>query len=274
MLAEQLLREAKLQPALDELQQAVRSSPSDPKLRIFLAQLLMVLGQWERALRQLQLTATLSPEAIPMANTYRDLIVCEAARGQVFQGTRAPHVIGDPPEWLAMLVHALGLSARGEHAWAAEQRAQALEMAEAVPGLVNGHAFAWLADGDARLGPVLEVIVRGHYHWVPLARVAMLQLSAPADLRDFVWTPAALTLVGAEPVPCFIPTRYPDTEQSADDMLRLARKTEWLEVVPDCVTGLGQRCFITDEQTWALLDVRTLELRDDASTHAQPSPHG
>ena len=37
-----------------QLQSEVRGSPADAKLRIFLAQLLMVTGDWDRAVNQLQ----------------------------------------------------------------------------------------------------------------------------------------------------------------------------------------------------------------------------
>ena len=56
--------------ALAQLQDQVRAAPADPKLRIFLFQLLCVLGQWERALNQLNVASSLSPDAMAMAQTY------------------------------------------------------------------------------------------------------------------------------------------------------------------------------------------------------------
>ena len=53
--------------------------------------------------------------------------------------------------------------------------------------------FAWIADADPRLGPVLEVFVNGNYMWVPFARVHAMQFDPPADLRDQVWMPARFT---------------------------------------------------------------------------------
>ena len=46
MQAEQSLREGRLRDALAELQAQVRKEPADAKYRIFLFQLLAVLGLW------------------------------------------------------------------------------------------------------------------------------------------------------------------------------------------------------------------------------------
>jgi len=74
---------------------------------------------------------------------------------------------------------------------------------DAAPGLTGRlhddqgeHAFAWLADADMRLGPVLEAFVHGRYYWVPLERLARVRLDPPEDLRDAVWMPAHLDLRG------------------------------------------------------------------------------
>ena len=47
-VAEQTLKGGDPVGALAHLQEQVRAKPADPKLRIFLFQLLCVVGQWER----------------------------------------------------------------------------------------------------------------------------------------------------------------------------------------------------------------------------------
>ena len=84
--AEQILRNGDPAGALDCLQAEVRSAPADPRLRVFLFQLLCVLGQWERALNQLKVAAGLDPGVLAMAQTYGDAVRCEAIRAEVFDG--------------------------------------------------------------------------------------------------------------------------------------------------------------------------------------------
>ena len=59
--AEQSLKDGDPAAALAQLQEQVRANPADPKLRVFLFQLLCVLGQWDRALNQLNVAAEPRP---------------------------------------------------------------------------------------------------------------------------------------------------------------------------------------------------------------------
>jgi len=61
--AESALRAGDPRAALQHLTAAVKAKPADPGLRIFLAQLLCVLGQWERAHTQLNVVADMDADA-------------------------------------------------------------------------------------------------------------------------------------------------------------------------------------------------------------------
>ncbi|MEY4766048.1 MAG: virulence protein SciE type, partial [Pseudomonadota bacterium] len=172
--------------ALKALQQRVRANAADAKQRIFLFQLLCVLGQWQRALDQLKVCGELDAASLAMVNTYDPAIRCEAVREAVFAGHTLPHVFGPPAPWVALLAQALQLDAQGEAAAAAQARAQALEEAPASAGQLGDAAFAWMADADSRLGPVLEVIINGRYGWLPLQHLQTLVVEKVADLRDLV----------------------------------------------------------------------------------------
>jgi type VI secretion system protein ImpE len=259
MLAQQLIRDGDLAGALAALQDAVRKNSADPKLRVFLFQLLSVLGQWNRALTQLNVAGELDAGALPMVQTYREAIQCEALRAEIFAGRRAPMLFGEPQPWMAQLAEALKLDA-SDASHAASLRAQAFESAPASPGSIDGQDFAWLADADGRLGPVLEAIVNGRYFWIPFMRIARIEIDPPTDLRDAVWTAATFTWTNGAQTVGLIPTRYPGSEE-ADDALRLARRTEWVgEAGSERV--LGQRMFTSDGGDYPLMDVRLIEFVD------------
>ncbi len=269
MDATQLISEGKLAAALGALQDLVRKDAANPKFRVFLFQLLCVLGQWNRALTQLNVAAELDAATLPMAQTYREAIQCEALRAEIFSGQRAPLIFGQPQPWLVLLLEALKMDAAGEHARAADTRAAAFAQAPARAGSVNGEPFEWIADADQRLGPVLEAIVNGRYFWIPLDRVRRIVFDAPADLRDTVWTPVTFTWTNDATTVGLIPTRYSHTVAAgaADDALLLARRTDWAG--PGAGHGLGQRMFTTDNGDYALMDVRSIDF--DAEGDA---PHG
>jgi type VI secretion system protein ImpE len=258
--AEDSFRAGNLTACLQELQAEIRQNSADPKRRIFLAQLLMLLGQWDRAVTQLNVIGEMDSAALPMARAYRAAIECELLRAQVFAGKRSPLVFGDPQPWIALLLSALAAEAQGEFGRAAAVRAQALEEAPATGGSLNGEPFEWIADADQRLGPVFEVLLNGAYYWVPVHRVSKISIEAPADARDLIWIPAQFTWTNEGEAMGFIPARYPGSEAAEDDLIRLARKTEWQEMAPDTFHGIGQRLISTDADEYGLLAVREIIL--------------
>jgi type VI secretion system protein ImpE len=259
MAALDALRDGDVDGALAELQQEIRRSPADARLRVFLFQLLTVQGQWDRALVQLNTAAELDPIALAMAQAYREALRCEVFRADVFAGKRSPLIFGEPPEWIGLLVEALRLTAEGQYAAAGRLRDQAFEAAPATAGSIDGRPFQWIADADSRLGPVLEAIVAGRYFWIPIQNVRSIRLEAPADLRDVVWMPAHFTWTNGGDAVGLIPSRYAGSERNADPLVRLARKTEWSEPAEGLQVGSGQRLLATDEQDFPLLDVRQID---------------
>ncbi|MFT5532232.1 MAG: type VI secretion system protein ImpE [Candidatus Paceibacteria bacterium] len=257
MFAEQLVREGDPVAALTALQDQIRKDPSSAKLRTFLFQLLSVLGQWPRALTQLNVAGELDAATLPMVQTYREAIQCEALREEIFAGKRAPLIFGQPQPWLAQLITALQFDATDPQR-AADLRAQAFDAAPVIAGNIDGTPFAWLADADQRLGPVIEAIINGRYFWIPFCRIRRIEIDAPTDLRDAVWTAASFTWTNGASTVGLIPTRYNDTASSSDDALRLARRTEW--VGEGAGRGLGQRMFATEAADYALMDIRLIEL--------------
>lgn len=252
-LAEQLL----------DLQSCIKRDASSSKLRVHLFQLLCVMGNWSRALAQLQLCAQLDAKALPMAQTYREAIRCEIFRQQVFAGQRTPQVMGTPPRWIGAMIEALSRDGAGDAKGAAKLRAQALDEAEPTACAVDGVACEWIADGDSRLGPICEVIANGQYYWLPFESCKGIMIEAPADLRDLVWAPAELLLPNEGRVPALIPTRYPETAALSEpkfDALKLSRATDWTETAPDVWVGRGQRVWNTDVSEQAILDTRHISL--------------
>ena len=259
-VAEQSLKGGDPVAALAQLQEQVRARPADPKLRIFLFQLLCVVGQWERALNQLSVASNLDPEALAMAQTYGDAVRCEAVRDDVFDGKKSPMIFGQPDQWLALLIESLLLGGSGEHERSLQLRSRAFDEAPTSTGDIDGRPFAWISDADSRLGPVLEAVINGRYYWVPFSRLSKIELEPPEDLRDMVWIPAHLQFENGGESVALIPTRYPGSAASTDGLIALARKTVWEEIAPDTHRGLGQRVLTTDTDDTPLLEVRTISL--------------
>ncbi len=255
MNAEKYIRDGNPAEALQVLQEEIRENPADPKLRIFLFQLLAILGQWDRATKQLDVIAKMEDSALAMVHECRAAIECEKYREEVFSGAKDPVFMGQPEEWQALLLQSLKLSAKDNDKEAQVLSQQAMEMAPATSGKINGDNFEWIADADTRLGPLLEVFVDGQYRWVPFTNIKRLAIESPENLRDFVWMPAHIQWETEGESFVLIPTRYPFSADK-DSKLALSRQTEWVEKVEGSFIGYGQRLYATNENDYSILDVR------------------
>ena len=258
MSAEELVKAGEVEAALSELQQKVRTHPADPELRVFLFQLMAVLGQWDRALTQLEVINDLDKNVWPLVHAYREVINCEKHREAVFSGKSKPLVLGEPQQWMALLIEAQQCYARGEIESFEDLRVQAFEQAPASSGNINGEPFAWLADADQRFGPVLEIIFNGQYYWAPLQTIKTLRSEQPSDLRDLVWLPAEVTWANGGQNMVMMPARYPLLSGVGNEYL-LSRKTDWQDRGQNVCEGVGQRLLATDESDYPLLTVRSIE---------------
>jgi type VI secretion system protein ImpE len=259
MTAQEYLVANQPNEALITLQNEIRVHPENPKLRIFLFQLHCVLGNWPKALLQLQTVASIDPDTMMMAQIFQPVIQCEALREGVFSGKLTPLIFGEPLDWVGQLVKASEHIARGEFAAAAELRNCAFESAPATSGTLDGKPFAWIADADSRLGPMLELIMGGKYYWVPFCRIRRIAMESPSDLRDLVWVPAQFVWTNGGEASGHIPARYARSHQAKDGALRLSRKTEWQEAAEKTFIGLGQRVLATDDGEHPLLQCRLID---------------
>jgi len=266
---ERNLRDGDPVAALAELQERVREHPGDAKLRVFLFQLLCVLGQGERALTQLKVACELDPIVLSMSQIYGDAVRCEALRRDVFDGKKSPMILGEPEQWLALLIESLLREGQGGDG--AQLRARAFEEADTSTGSIDGRPFTWIADADSRLGPVLEAVINGRYYWIPFSRLGTITMEAPTDLRDAVWMPAQLVFQNGGEQLALIPTRYPGSESSPDGLIALARKTVWEEVAADTHHGLGQRIIATDTGDTPLMDIRVIAIDGRAEPAGEPA---
>lgn len=268
--AREALRLGDVEGALASLKQEVRKSPRDPRLRTFLFQLFCVTGEWDRALTQLTAASELDALALPMNQAYKACIRCEMLRESVFRGERSATVLGNPGEWVPLLIEATKLLGTGKPEEAAALRDRAFDMAPETGGTLNDAPIDWIADADPRLGPVLEVFLNGNYMWVPYSRLTSLSFDAPADLRDQVWMPARFKWDNEGEAVGFIPTRYPGSA-GGDAGLQLARRTDWVEAGADWSLPLGQRVLVTDVDETALMDVRSLTITPVATGTPAPA---
>ncbi|URQ61401.1 tetratricopeptide repeat protein [Pantoea alhagi] len=262
---QQLLAGGSLDEALARVEAQIKAAPANADLRAAFVQLLCLAGNWTRAQTQLKSWAALKPQAQPTVTLLEQAIRGEQQRAAVFAGEAQPRLPGEAYRWAEQLFAALQADIQGERAQADDLRNGALEAAALNPGsaLVQGseqaEPFAWLTDGDGRLGPVCELLVNGGYFWVPFSAIAEMRFQAPASVTDLVWRHTLVRLVDGSEQVCQVPVRYPFASQAQDD-LRLARVTEWLPLdeAQQHYIGQGQKVWLNDSAEFSLLSLETL----------------
>lgn len=228
-----LLREARLGDARAQAAGRVRANPSDVAARLDLADVLIVLGEWERADAHLDMAGTLDPGRAVAAALTRQLIRAAAWRDDSFTRGRPPELVTEPDAGVANALARLA------------GREPAAEEPE-LSGTCDGAPFRTLRDADDRTAGVLEVLTStGKYMWVPLAAVLSLRPSRPDSVRDLVWRPAELDVAGGPGGVVYLPATYHAAAPS--DAQRLARETEWAEAADGTTAGAGARCLLVGD---------------------------
>jgi type VI secretion system protein ImpE len=265
---QELVREGRLGECRELLTAEVKKNPSDAKLRIFLFQLLAVLGEWGRAGTQLDVAAELEPKALLLKAMYGPALAAEPFRDEVCRGLRAPVIFGEPEAWMSWLVQANQLQAEGKDEAAAELRDKAFEEAPATGGTIDGDPFVWIADADTTFGPMVEAIINNTPYWVPFLRIQHLEIEPPTDLRDLIWAVAQFKWTNGGETHGLIPVRYPGSAGHDDSGLALARKTDWIEGEGGLYRGVGQRLLATDGGEKGILETRRVLLGEAAAAGA------
>jgi type VI secretion system protein ImpE len=245
-----------LEQLYEEAKSRVKTSPSDIGARSALWQIFAARGEFDRARKQLDLIAQLDSTWLLEVQSCHKLLEAEERRSAVFMGLQPPECLGLAPVWFESLAAVLPLLAHGNTDSALALLHESRLSTNAKSGYINDQPFDWLCDGDARLGPCLEVFAQGRYFWVPWESVQSLQTRPPSEVRDRLWQHAMLQLIQGDPAEVFIPVRYPNP---ANDSQAMSRTTDWVSLNDDYFIGFGQKCLMTDKEQIGYLDVRKLK---------------
>ncbi len=269
MNATDLIRAGRLTEARTLLIEHVKSSPGDTGNRTLLFQVLVFLGELDKAERHLEAIAAQDPGRDAGVRTYRDLISAEKERYEVIRLRKSPSFLPEPPEYFD--AYYTGLQKLEEKDL---QEAKAhFDLAEArrpaITGTVNGKRFSGFADLDTFLSPFLEIIVHERYVWVPFEFIRELVIPAPRTLFDLIWAQARITTWEGLTMNCFLPVLYPDSYQHADDRVKLGRMTDWVSLGGPFARGAGQHVFLAGDEDVAILEVREVLFDFDSSAEGQ-----
>jgi type VI secretion system protein ImpE len=257
--AKELLDSGRLSEALKLVTEGVKANPGDLSQRTALFELLCLAGDLERAARQLDVLGHQDIQIDLAIAVYRKTIVCEQARRRLFAD-------GTPPHFLTSATYA-GLQLKALEFYRAQEYATALSMLEEaeaarplVTGTLNGVEFDDFKDADDLLGPFLEAFIEDRYTWIPWQEIKSLQVDAPKNLRDMIWSRAEIEFHSGSVGAVMLPVLYVDSYKHADESIRLGRITAWRDDVEEFAVGLGQKVMYAGQQEYGILELRSVEL--------------
>jgi type VI secretion system protein ImpE len=264
--AEELLKAGHLSAAVEQLNQEVRSRPTDIRRRTFLFELLCFTGDCQRAERQLDVLGQQRATAEIGVQVYRHILTAEQVRQRLFSEGMQPNFLFPPPSYVHLHLEALYQLCNHQPAEAVALLDQSQRSQPPLKGSLAGQPFTEWRDGDDLLAPFLEVIVHNTYVWLPFEQIKRLHIPTPKRLRDLLWAPATLEAHSGPVGEVFLPVLYADSHRHADERVKLGRMTDWLDLGAGLVRGVGQRLFFSDGQERAMLEVRELIFTTAAPT--------
>jgi type VI secretion system protein ImpE len=274
--AKELFAAGKLNEAIAALLVEVKASPNDASQRTFLFELSCLAGDWERAERQLDVIGHQSAEAELGVMVYRANINAERERRRVFAEGVQPHFLREPPAYIDLHVAALGQMLKGQTAEARATLDRAEEDRPAIAGKIGDRQFEDFRDYDDFVAPVLELIVKDKYVWLPFEQIKRIEVSPPKQLRDMLWASARIEALDGTIGEVYMPTLYQGTSDSDNDQVRLGRMTDWKQIQEDLYRAVGLRLFLIDGKDSSLFEATPIEFAGVAEqgteqTQAAPS---
>jgi type VI secretion system protein ImpE len=219
--AKELLDSGQLKAAIDAITAEVKANPSDVPRRTFLFELLCFAGEWERAEKQIDVIGQQSVQSAMAVQVYRANIQAERSRERLFDAGAAPHFLTEPPAYIDTCLEAIRKLPSGDMAGVRALLDKAEEERPALSGRWNEKPFLDARDYNDVVAPVLELIVKDKYVWLPLDQVRNLKTEPPKKLRDLLWIPARVEAKDGTVGEVFLFALYAGSHRHSDDQVKL-----------------------------------------------------
>ncbi len=259
MTPSELYQAGKLTEAVAAALEAVKKNPTEINRRGQLCELLLFLGDWERADKQLDTMMQQDPSTVIGVGLWRQLLRAEIARHQFFSEGRLPEFIGEPTPTLKLHLQA-SIAVREEKSGeAAQLLAQAEATRPQLSGSANGKSFSDFRDLDDLTSSFFEVLTStGKYYWIPFESVELVEFHKPERPKDLLWRQAHMIVRDGPDGEVYLPSIYPSV-QKTDDQMRLGRGTEWRGGDESPVRGVGLRMYLIGDEDHSILELQTLQ---------------
>ncbi len=262
-----------LRGAIDALTQEIKANPTDKERRTFLFELLSFAGEWDRAEKQLDAIVDGGDTQTTLAiMVYKANVKAERERVKLFTQGTPPHFLNEPLDYVDRHVEALRLAKDGKLAEARAMLDTCEDDRPAVSGTLGGEPFEDFRDYDDFVGPVLELIVKDKYVWLPFQQIKKIDVSSPKKLRDLIWAPARIEALDGTTGEVFVSALYAGSAGEPDDMVKLGRMTDWKKLGEDVVRAVGLKTYLVGEHEKTVFELKNVQFDTPYTEPAKPAP--
>ncbi|HXQ70818.1 MAG TPA: type VI secretion system accessory protein TagJ [Pyrinomonadaceae bacterium] len=257
--AKALFDAGKLDQAIEALIRDVKTNPSDVANRTFLFELSCFAGDWTRAERQLDVIGHQSTQAELGVMIYRANIKAEQERRRLFSEGVQPHFLREPPSYVDLYVSAINQMLKGQFQEARATLDHAEEARPAIAGKLGEKEFTDFRDYDDFVAPVLELIVKDKYVWLPFEQIKRMEIAPPKTLRNLLWANARVEAMDGTIGEVYVPSLYAGTSDNENDQTKLGRNTDWKQLADDLYRSFGLRLFAVDGEETSFFEATVVE---------------
>ncbi|GAB2915000.1 type VI secretion system accessory protein TagJ [Rheinheimera gaetbuli] len=253
---QELIRQGELSAATECAVAQLRDDPANAGVRANYVELLCLQGALEKADQQLDILVRQHPDFLVGAVNLRQLIRAAVARQDFVDGGMTATLFAEPDEMFEALL-ALRLALKEQNTEQAALAAAKLEQQRQSSKLtVNGSVVTELRDLDDSLGGYLELFgTDGKYYLAKFSEIDSLQLKRPQSLLDTVWRRAEIIIKDGPSGEVFVPMTYQGSVRMSE---RLGRDTQWQELHPQLVTGLGLKMLLCGDEAMSFAELQHL----------------
>lgn len=268
MTASELYKAGQLEEAITAQLAVVKANPADQGKRFFLFELLLFLGDLDRAQKQIE-AITFGDERDATVIVYKRWLDSERLRRACFTTGGEPKLLAPPSEHVRLRLEALRQWRANNQESFGQLVHQANALMPPLKGELDGKAFSELRDCDDLLAGVMEVWVNGLYYWIPFENIASLNVMPPEYPRDLYALTAQLEVLNGDTGEVWLPVLYPNTHTASDPQFKLGRGNDWQTLPGDVVMGVGLKCILVEEDAIPLPEWRELTIH-----HPEPESTG
>lgn len=253
-----LILSGELQQAREELTAGVKKSPSNHALRAMLFQVLLFLGELEKAQIHLNIIGSGSQAAQTGHRVYSDLILAEKERREVFQMKQKPSFLPDVPDYLDDYLNAIE-NIRGKDYDHALELIKKIDIHRPeIKGTINNKPFSSFNDTDIFFSCFIEIFEYERYLLIPVESIREIIIEPPRTLFDLIWIKGNITTWNNMTIGCFLPVLYPESYLHDNDMIKMGKLTDWETICGTFSKAAGQHVYQTDDKDIPILEIRNI----------------